>query len=149
MNNLLALLLTLTLLLTGCSTGGSLTPPTPQQGATLVRLTTSTTLTLALAKNPRYIPAAQEINAQLDQVLANGSVEISAAIIARFVAPIAARHGLSEVDAALLTNLVSSIWQIYAVEHGVTLVHAADPAVRPYLDAFHAGLTDALAAVKA
>jgi|GEM_PF-6503414 len=149
MKNLVTLTLTLTALaFAGCASGPQLSKPSPEQGATAVRITVSTAATLSLAKNPLYIPAAEALVAGIDAI-ATENAQLSPAVIARFVADVCARKGLPPTDAIVFTSLAQTIYTAYVSTYQTQVVSTADPTVKLYIGAFRDGLNDALAILAA
>jgi hypothetical protein len=129
----------------GCQTVPN---PSPAQGAALERVLVSTAATLALNKNPQYIPAATALYLGIDAAVAQESA-ITPENIAAFVHRICSIHGVTPADEAIFTNLAQSVYQVYSATYKPAVVSSADPQVLLYVGAFRDGLHDAVAAVSA
>jgi len=131
---------------TGCSTVGS-PSLTPEQGAAFMRVTVSAGATLALAKNPRYAPAAQALADGIAGALSKDS-EVSSASLANWVRSVCQAHEIPPADVPAFIALVQTAHSLFAATYGESIVSTADPRVKLYAMAFGDGLRDALAAIK-
>lgn len=127
---------------TACSSTGASTPPSPEQLAPALRATVATGATLALSKNPAYVPAAAALVAGIDASVVNDGT-ITPESIATFVKTVTAREGVPAADSAIFITLAQQIFATYTVQ----VVSAADPRVILFIAAFKDGLGDAIAAV--
>lgn len=131
--------------------GGCATAPnaaSPEQGAAALRIVTSTGATLALYRNPLYLPAATAISAGIDTAL-SGQAVLTPEVIAKFVRDICAKQNMPPIDVAVFVNLATSVYQAYFATYHPKLVLISDPTVQLYVRAFKDGLNDAVAAVNA
>jgi hypothetical protein len=126
--------------------GTSCASVAPQQGAAAVRVTTSTGVTLALSNNPDYASAVAALASGIDAAVTE-SASIDPTSIAAFVRRICAAHHVREKDIPVFVNLAGVAYQAYVTTYRPQVVSAADPNVVLYLQAFKAGLQDALVAV--
>lgn len=136
-------LLAVPLIPTGCQ---SFQKPSPEQGAALERVVVGAAATLALNKNPQYVPAATALAVGIDAAVAQNAI-ITPESIAAFVHQVCAGHGVTVQDEAIFANLAQSVYQVYTATYKPQVVSSADPQVLLYVGAFRDGLRDAVAAV--
>ena len=122
------------------------TPPTPEQFAPALRATVATGATLALQKNPRYLPAAWALVMGIDAAVL-GTGELTQENIATFVKEITTRHGVPAEDAPIFITLAQQIYLTYTATYKVQVVKTTDPRVLLFVTAFKDGLGDAITAV--
>jgi hypothetical protein len=129
----------------GCSS--TATSTAAPKGTIALRIGTSTAATIALARNPAYVPMAIGLAAGIDAAL-TGQLTITPEAITGFVAKIAAQNHVPPADVALWTNLALNIYRAYLDDfHPTGPILISDPNVRAYVEAFKNGLTDATSGV--
>lgn len=117
-----------------------------EQGAATVRIATSTGATLALNKNPSYVPVAVALSAGIDAAISQNAT-LTPEIIATYVKLVCRKNNLPPADTAVFINLANAVYQTYVSTYKTTVVSATDPTVLLYVNAFKGGLNDAVAAV--
>lgn len=148
--SLLGTLLALTVMAVLILPGGcqNLQKPSPEQGAAIERVLVSTSATLALNKNPQYVPAATALADGIDAAVTENAI-ITADSIAAFVHQVCASHGVTPADEVLFKSLAISVYQVYLVTYKPNVISSTDPQVLLYVHAFRDGLRDAVAVVSA
>jgi hypothetical protein len=137
-------LILLSLLLAGCS--ALPTMPSPESGAAAVRIAVSSAGTLALARNPGYVPVARDLITGIDAAVGDGAT-ITPETIREFVRRICAKRGLPAADSAVFVSLTLTAYDTYETTYKTAVVKSTDPVVLLYVEAFKRGLSDAVLAI--
>lgn len=137
-------------LFTSCSTPVTVSAEarfSPEAAAQLERTAVMASATLALRNNPGYIPVVRALADGVDAAL-SADREITRAGLATWVREICAARHVKPEDVPLFVVLADSVYTAFTAAYGDAIIlHAADPRVRPYAQAFRDGLRSALAAL--
>lgn len=142
MKNLKLSFVALIAVLSGCATGQKFTV-SPALGAAAVRLSVGVGGGMALNKNPRYVPAARALADGIDAAIST-TPTLTLENIDAWVATVCEKNNVPSEDVGLFVSLANAIYAGYTQEFKTQVVSTADPNVLLYVQAFKAGISDAV-----
>jgi hypothetical protein len=142
MKNLKFSFVALLAVLCGCASGQKFTV-SPALGAAAVRLTVGVGGGMALNKNPRYILAARALADGIDVAISK-TPTLTLENIDAWVATVCEKNNVPPEDVGLFVGLANAIYAGYTETFKTQVVSTADPNVLLYVNAFKAGISDAV-----